>query len=102
MEIILSPDLMTKLDNAVNECVDSLVRANAEKEFRKDVMEMLKDEIDGFKPADFNALVKERFDDSITEKVAKLESVIEMNDALIEHRRKNKTQTVAPTSSSDD
>ena len=98
MEITLSPDVMTKLDNAVTECVNSLVRSQAEKDFRKDVLDRLKDEIDGFKPADFNALVKERFDDSITNKVAQLEAVIELNDALNEHRRKQKTYVAAPSS----
>lgn len=98
MEITLSPDVMTKLDNAVTECVNSLVRTQAEKDFRKDVLDRLKEEIDGFKPADFNALVKERFDDSITNKVAQLEAVIELNDALNEHRRKSKTYVAAPSS----
>lgn len=98
MEITLSPDVMTKLDNAVTECVNSLVRTQAEKDFRKDVLDRLKEEIDGFKPADFNALVKERFDDSITNKVAQLEAVIELNDALNEHRRKSKTCVAAPSS----
>ena len=98
MEITLSPDVMTKLDNAVTECVNSLVRTQAEKDFRKDVLDRLKEEIDGFKPADFNALVKERFDDSITNKVAQLEAVIELNDALNEHRRKSKTSVAAPSS----
>jgi hypothetical protein len=100
MEITLSPDVMTKLDGAVTECVNSLVRSQAEKDFRKDVLDRLKEEIDGFKPADFNALVKERFDDSITNKVAQLEAVIELNDALNEHRRKSKTY-LAPVSSAD-
>ena len=97
MEITLSPDVMTKLDNAVSECVNSLVRSQAEKDFRKDVLDRLKDEIDGFKPSDFNALVKERYDDSITDKVAKLEAVIELNDALNEHRRKSKVAVSKPT-----
>ena len=101
MEITLSPDVMTKLDNAVTECVNSLVRSQAEKDFRKDVLDRLKEEIDGFKPADFNALVKERFDDSITNKVAQLEAVIELNDALNEHRRKSKTY-VAPVAAASD
>lgn len=102
MEITLSPDVMTKLDNAVNECVNSLVRSQAEKDFRKDVLDRLKDEIDGFKPSDFNALVKERYDDSITDKVAKLEAVIELNDALNEHRRKSKVVTSKPVSDQQD
>ena len=102
MEITLSPDVMTKLDNAVTECVNSLVRSQAEKDFRKDVLDRLKEEIDGFKPADFNALVKERFDDSITNKVAQLEAVIELNDALNEHRRKSKTYLAPVAADSDE
>lgn len=90
MQITLSPDTLTKLDNAVTECVNSLIRGQAEKDFRKDVLDRMKEEIDDFKPADFNALVLERYDDRITNKIAKMESVVEMNDALNEHRRKTK------------
>lgn len=99
MDITLSPEVMTKLDNAVNECVTSMMRIEHEKDFQKDVVDRMKEEIDGFKPADFNALVKERLNDKISEKIAKLESVVELNDALIEHRRKMKNTVTQPATS---
>lgn len=92
MEITLSPETLTKLDNAVTECVNSLTRTQGEKDFRKSVLDRMKEEIDGFKPADFNALVLERYDDRITNKIAKMEAVVEMNDALNDHRRKTKVK----------
>ena len=99
MEITLSPEVMTKLDNAVNECVTSMMRIEHEKDFQKDVVDRMKEEIDGFKPADFNALVRERLNEKISEKIAKLESVVELNDALIEHRRKTKNTVSQPADS---
>lgn len=100
-DFTLDPASMTKLDNAVTECVNSLMKSEAERCFRKDVLDRMKEELD-IKPADFNALVKERFNDSISEKIAKLEVVVELNDALNENRRKQKLKVTAPTGEPED
>jgi len=81
-DTILTRDEMIKLDKMVRECLDSLTRSEAEASFRKDVASRAKDEL-SVPPALFNAIVKERFNESITEKLAKLEEVIDMNDELI-------------------
>lgn len=89
MEIILSPENMTKLDNAVTECVNSLVRAAGEADFRKEVASSMKEQFE-IANSDFNALVKERYDASVTEKVEKLQSIVEMNEALNTNRKNQK------------
>lgn len=81
-ETVLTRDEMIKLDKMVRECLDSFTRSEAEASFRKDVAARAKDEL-SVPPALFNAIVKERFNESITEKLAKLEEVIDMNDELI-------------------
>ena len=81
-EIILSQPEKVKLDGMVRELVDSLTRSEAEKSFRKDVGDRAKEEL-GIKPALLNQIAAERFNDSITEKLAKLEEVVDLNDELI-------------------
>jgi len=89
-EVILTPDVMTILNNAVNECVDSIVRSQAEAEFRKDVISRVKEECD-MSAADFNKLVKERFDSTISTKIEDLEKIVSINEALIKHGNRNTT-----------
>ena len=81
-ETTLTRDDMIKLDKMVREAVDSFTRSEAESSFRKDVASRAKDEL-GIQPSLFNSIVKERFNESITEKLSKLEEVIDMNDELI-------------------
>tara|TARA_Y100000593_G_scaffold34758_1_gene68228 strand:+ start:880 stop:1209 length:330 start_codon:yes stop_codon:yes gene_type:complete len=97
-DIIFSAEVLTKLDNAVQEAADSLVRQQGEKDLRSEIASMVKEEI-GLSTSEFNSLVKERYDDSISEKIAKLEGTVELNEKLTEHRRKNRTQTALPAAS---
>lgn len=81
-EVILSQPDKIKLNNMVKECVDALVRIDGEKSFMKDVADRAKDELN-IPPATFNAVVKERFDDSVTNRMFKLEAVVELNEELV-------------------
>jgi hypothetical protein len=94
-DIIFSAEVLTKLDNAVQEAADSLVRQQGEKDLRAEIASMVKEEV-GLTTAEFNALVKERYDDSISEKIAKLELTVELNEKLTDHRRKTRTATAIP------
>lgn len=81
-DIILTQPEKVKLNNMVKELVDSLTRSEAEKSFRSDVAARAKEEL-GIKPTILNQIAAERFNDSITEKLAKLEEVVDLNDELI-------------------
>jgi len=81
-EYQLSPEEQRKLNNAVEEVVQSLIRQDAEVQFRKDVAERVKEEL-GFKSAELNALAKERFDNKATEQVEKWQDVIDLNEMLL-------------------
>lgn len=97
MEVTLSNEVKTKLNNAVDECVNSMYRIRAEKEFQKEVLARMKEEIDGFDAQTFNAVVAERFDSKTSDKVAKLEDSIALNEILIAHKRGSNTETTPPT-----
>lgn len=79
------------INNCVEECVDSLVREDGEKQLRKDIVERAKDELK-MKPAMFNMLVKERFESKSTKTLEKHEEIIELNEQLISAVKR---QTVA-------
>jgi len=81
-EYQLSPEEQRKLNNAVEEVVQSLIRQDAEVQFRKDVAERVKEEL-GFKASELNALAKERFDNKATEQVEKWQDVIDLNEMLL-------------------
>jgi hypothetical protein len=81
-ELVLTKQEMIKLNGMVKEAVDSLIRSEAEKSLRKDIADRVKEELN-FKPAMFNAVVMERYNDSITEKLAKLEEIVDFNDQII-------------------
>ena len=89
MMMLSKPD-MTTLNNAVNEAVSSLSREEGEKVFRKDVAERMKEEL-GIKPATFNALVKERFNEAITNRAMKDQEIVELNEQLINNSRQPTT-----------
>lgn len=94
-EIILTPDVMTAVDNAVEECVNSLIRVQAENEFRKDVVSALKEKCD-LSTSQFNALVKERLEGAATKRIEKDDNIVSLNEALIQHRKRNKVQVTEP------
>lgn len=75
------PELAT-INNCVEECVNSLIREDAEKQLRKDIVDRAKEELK-MKPAMFNMLVKERFDSKSTKTLEKHEEIVELNDQLI-------------------
>lgn len=70
-----------KLDKAIRECVDSLTRAESEKEYRKDVAETIKEELE-IKPADFNNMVKEAYNNSLSDKIEKYQDIVDSLVAL--------------------
>jgi lipoate-protein ligase A len=70
-----------KLDKAIRECVDSLTRVESEKDFRKEVADMIKEELE-IKPADFNNMVKESFNKALSDKIEKYQDVIDSLDLL--------------------
>lgn len=89
-EIIYSDAVLSILEGCVQEACDSLTRQQAEKDLRAEIAQRVKEEV-GMAASDFNAIVKERYDDSLSEKVAKLEEAIALNERLIDHRRKRNT-----------
>lgn len=79
--LYLTPEQFVALDKAIQECVDSNTRIEGEKSFQKDVAARIKDEI-GVKPADFNKLVSEYFDNKVSENIRKLEDVLAIKDQI--------------------
>lgn len=93
----LTPEEQTKINNAVEEIVGSLVREDGEKQLRKDITARMKEEIN-FTPAELNALARERFDSKATENVEKFQGIIDLNELLIANC---KTTTTSPDSDED-
>lgn len=89
-EFMWTPPEREKINNAVDEAVDSLTRIQAEKDHMKDIVEVLKEDV-GMKPALFNALVKQRFESSSSKNLEKHEEIVELDDLL-------KTSTVVSPS----
>lgn len=94
-EIIYTDAVLEKLDNAVQEACDSLVRTSGETDLRKEIATLMKEEI-GISTSEFNALAKQRYDESSSNKIEKLEEVVELHDKLMDFRRKRKTTTTTP------
>jgi hypothetical protein len=77
-----NPKELTTINAAVNEGVNSKIREQAEKDLRKEIADRLKDEL-GLAPADFNQLVRERYDSSVSEKITKMEEIVDLNESLV-------------------
>jgi len=86
---------LIQINDAVTECVNSLIRIDGEKQFMKDVAERLNDEL-GLEKALFNRVVKERFDSKVSKNVEKLEESVEFNEELLTAARNANTITVDP------
>lgn len=88
MEWVLSTneDKM-KLDAAIEEAKQSMQQIEDQKSFQKDVADRMKEEL-GIPPADFKALARERFKDGATDQIHKLQPLVELNEELLELRRK--------------
>lgn len=80
-DFMYTPQEQEKINNAVEEAVDSLIRVSAEKDLRKDIVENLKEEL-GMKPAMFNALVNERYEGKSSKSIEKHQDTVELNDLL--------------------
>ncbi|MBG24158.1 MAG: hypothetical protein CMF22_11985 [Idiomarinaceae bacterium] len=80
-ELILTPKQQAALNDAVDEASQSLVRAEIEKNFRKDVAERVKDEI-GVPTARFNSLVRQRHCNAAAEAVEKHQETVELDEML--------------------
>lgn len=74
------------IDNAAEEMLQSLSRQDREKELRKDIISRMKEEF-GLDSKVFNTIVKERVDDKVSEKVAELQTALDLNDDLLASRR---------------
>ena len=81
MMMTLNETQMQTLDKAVRECVDSLTRSDGEKEFRKDVASRMKEEFE-ISTSEFNNLVKERYNEDCSNKIEKLQAVVDLSDQL--------------------
>lgn len=84
-----SPADKLKLDGMVRECVVALEKIRDLKSFMKDVADRAKEEL-AFSPADFNALVTERFADKQSKVLEKAERLVDLNEELLELSRKHK------------
>ena len=74
------------IDNATEEMLQSLSRQDREKELRKDIVDRMKEEF-GLDSKVFNTIVKERINDKVSEKVAELQTALDLNDELLASRR---------------
>lgn len=74
------------IDNAAEEMLQSLSRQDREKELRRDIISRMKEEF-GLDSKVFNTIVKERVDDKVSEKVAELQTALDLNDELLASRR---------------
>jgi ElaB/YqjD/DUF883 family membrane-anchored ribosome-binding protein len=81
-----SKEQLVTLNNAVKESVDSLIRGEAEADFRKDVAARMEEELK-MKKADFNALVKERFNEKSTKVLQKAQEIVDLNEELVSAAR---------------
>lgn len=90
-ELVLSREEKVKLNNAIVECANSLVRAEGESEFRKDVANRMKEELN-YPTADFNLLVKERYAEKSTKALEKHQETVDLNEELVSIGRNVTTQ----------
>lgn len=77
-----TPEELKDIDSCVEEAVGSLIRQEAEKDLRKDIITRMKEEF-SMKPATFNMLVGERFDSKSSKNLEKHEEIVNFNDKLI-------------------
>lgn len=87
--IQLSPPELLKLNGCVVEYVDSLIRQQAEVDLRKEIVDRVKEEFE-LAPTDFKNLANERYKDKASEVVAKLESIVELNEQVLTAVRNNR------------
>lgn len=88
MDILEYETISTETDrqeviNAVKEAAASLMRADSERDLRKDIAERMKEEFE-LKPADFNKVVKWYHKQNRQEEQAKAEKVSSLYEKLFE------------------
>lgn len=93
-EFQYTPDELKSINDAVEECVKSLEREENEKSFRKDVVSRMGDELK-MKSAEFNALVKERYNSTSTKAIEKHEEIADFNEKLISSAKKTVSAPVS-------
>lgn len=76
-----TPQEKKELSKLIDECVNSMVREQAEKDYRKDVAADLKEKYH-MERSYFNQLVKNRYDNSVKEKYDKMEDILEFDEEL--------------------
>lgn len=84
----LTDEQYTVLNDAIDEAVIAHQKIEMQKEQLKSIAEVVKDELD-VKPADFNALAKERYDESVSDKLFKIERIVNLNEQLETKRRRS-------------
>lgn len=72
---------LKKINDMIEECVESLMRQDGEVEFRKDVVARAKDDV-AMKPALFNMLVKQRLELKSSSLLEKHEEVVSFDEQL--------------------
>ncbi|CAL9972003.1 transcriptional regulator [Vibrio phage D479] len=82
-ETISTPNDKKEVINAVKEAAASLLRADSEKDLRKDIADRMKEEFE-IKPADFNKVVKWYHKQNRQEEAAKNEKVHNLYDKLFD------------------
>lgn len=84
---------LVSINNAVNESVDSLVREQSEKDLRKEIVEVMKEEFDFSKEEIkmFKTAILERYKTSASEKIVELEEGVIYNDNLLNAELKLKS-----------
>lgn len=93
MNISRSYKDLVNINNAVNESVDSLVREQAEKDLRKEIVEVMKEEFDFSKEEIkmFKVAVMERYKTAASDKIVELEEGVAYNDNLLDAELKLKS-----------
>lgn len=84
----LTPEQYKVLNDAIDEAVIAHQKIESHKEQLKSIADVVKDELK-VAPADFNALAKERFNESISEKLFKIERIVGLNEQLETQKRRS-------------
>lgn len=71
--------------DAIKECIASRVRCEAEKDLQKDIAERMKEKL-GLKPALFNALVGEAYENKVSSQIEKLTEAVELSELIMGSR----------------
>lgn len=77
----LTPQEMYKLNGCIREMVDSMFRVQGEKDLQKEIKQRVKDEFPHL-DANFTDIVKESYDNSVSETIAKKQAAVDLLDEI--------------------